>query len=384
MKYALFCLAALLQLPISAAIEPLAKEPADASTSSGTATIHDTFDRRKANRVHIYFVQKINGKRVSNASKDTARATGFSNSTDALGHSREVPAEKVTLSLAANYGGFKELTGELDFVPVAGESYLVKGQFEKEYSSLWLTDLNGKVVTELIERYAADYPHLERSRAAILNAHLERKSSSRLARFAQISSGESDALVQERFGPPDAIEEIPGNIFAERPPRTKYTYEGLGTILFSQKQKKGWLRKEAKGLFVERVTPEFSSSAATDGEPIDLAEAKHLLATDNSTTLRKIAQHYHKTNVRDPEVMDLLAARLARDYRTDNVMLLDALAWFCNTLGASENGRYKPLLTQVAANAKRKKLRRFAKKAATALPEPTGETFPFNALADAG
>lgn len=84
-------------------------------------------------------------------------------------------------------------------------------------------------------------------------------------------------------------------------------------------------------------------------------------------SVSQAAQSIYHTGYRDQEVLDVAAEVLSQKYRTaTSNSEADAYAWVCKAIGASGNGRYKNLLSQVAESGNRK-LSRHCGKAADGL-----------------
>lgn len=92
------------------------------------------------------------------------------------------------------------------------------------------------------------------------------------------------------------------------------------------------------------------------------------LVQGGPVSIREAAQSIYHSNYRDTETLDVAAEVLLQKYRTasDNTTS-DALAWVCKALGVSGNGRYKPVLDEVVANANNRKLDRHCENAADSL-----------------
>ena len=111
-------------------------------------------------------VTEVDGERVPNSNSESSKissGTGFSLNT--VFATREVPAKALKLKLVATHitgapihalfshaaGTFFSVDGVVDFTPLAGGKYVVKGELKKEGSSVWIEDeTTGRVVTEKI------------------------------------------------------------------------------------------------------------------------------------------------------------------------------------------------------------------------------------------
>ena len=92
------------------------------------------------------------------------------------------------------------------------------------------------------------------------------------------------------------------------------------------------------------------------------------LVQGGPVSIREAAQNIYHSGYRDTETLDVAAEVLLQKYRSAaDSTSADALAWVCKALGASGNGRYKPVLDEVVANSNNGKLDRHCEKAADSL-----------------
>ena len=120
-----------------------------------TAFISDSVNAVDGTKGEVFYVEAIDGKSVESAARETRRASrgrGFSLTLQSK--LRQVEARPVRLRLVASHitaapihelasraaGTFFSVEGEVDFIPVAGGKYVVKGELKKGLSSVWLAD----------------------------------------------------------------------------------------------------------------------------------------------------------------------------------------------------------------------------------------------------
>lgn len=135
-------------------------------TTQAVATIADSGFSETDAKAQLFMVAEVDAQSIPNASSESSRASsgaGFRLSTRLT--SREVPARALKLKLVGTHktgapiqslfgmaaGTFFSVTGVVDFTPIAGGSYVVKGELKKEGSSIWIEDTaTGRPVTEKV------------------------------------------------------------------------------------------------------------------------------------------------------------------------------------------------------------------------------------------
>ncbi len=90
---------------------------------------------------------------------------------------------------------------------------------------------------------------------------------------------------------------------------------------------------------------------------------------------RQAAQDIYNGIERNPDVYDVLAEVLSRNYQRGGYIQVDATSWMCKALGATGDARYRLLLEQIADKARERKVRRYAETALEMLP--TGQAQPY-------
>lgn len=110
--------------------------------------------------------------------------------------------------------------------------------------------------------------------------------------------------------------------------------------------------------------------SALQAHALDASGQRYInqLVQGGPVSIREAAQSIYHSGYRGTEALDVAAEVLLQKYRTasDNTTS-DALAWVCKALASSGNGRYKPVLAEVVANANNRKLDRHCSKAANSL-----------------
>lgn len=332
-----------------------------------TATIDDSFKRTGRTKAQLYFVKLIDGKEINNAMAATDAATfGKGPEIQLVGASREIRAQPQKLYIVGrihhgppigyviNAGENYIVEGEIAFAPDAGKKYLVNGQLSEAYSAVWIEDVNGNIVSELVEKKGENFDE-----STLIKPETNNKVLSREELYLNIASGESVELVVEKLGKPDGISNYDGNAFTGKPSHVIYRYDGLGNIQFSGR------KSEAK--FVIALMP----VAKNDG---DISTIKAQLESDGQS-FQLLAQGYYKLDNISDDVLDLFAGKIWEGKASEDPYMIDGLAWLCRTLGKSNNPRYRSLLTDVSETAGSGKLRRYAKVGLKLLPAENVEQF---------
>jgi hypothetical protein len=111
--------------------------------------------------------------------------------------------------------------------------------------------------------------------------------------------------------------------------------------------------------------------------PIDASYADKL-ANGGSSTIRSVASNLVSVEGVDPEVYDVAAEVLLRDYRKAPMQAatIDALAWVTKALMASEDSRYLSVLQEVKENASQAKLRKYGKSTYSKLKKRASKSSP--------
>lgn len=338
----------------------------------GLASINDTCSGPGTSWAHFFYLEEIDGKKVKNARDISDRvSTGQGRNLSALGYRREVPAETLSLTIAANrlnaapisdlFDRSSSSEGVIEVALAPGGIYSVRGIVEKEFSAVWLEDLDGNRVSAIIESPDAAAEIADRLRAIIPATSGPGAALSRQQQFSRLPECEHSSVVEAKLGAPDDISERSGSAWTMRPRTTIYHYTGMGEVHFIGR---------GEELFVSSIT----RTALTEEEltPFSLEERLH---SENADALRAEARGLYSQRVNDPVMLDMIGQRLWEEkYATDPVMI-DAMAWFCRVLGQSGDGRYRPLLNDIAKETGDRKLRRYAEAGRDALPSGSSQVF---------
>ncbi|MFT3929532.1 MAG: hypothetical protein QM709_04450 [Spongiibacteraceae bacterium] len=111
------------------------------------------------------------------------------------------------------------------------------------------------------------------------------------------------------------------------------------------------------GLLIVGLSLSMGASAMSDMEK----QYVERMVSGGPMSVREAADYMYNAGTTDQEALDVAAEVLAQGYRRAEAS--DAMAWVCKVLGNSGNGRYKPLLEQVAKEGDRR-LQRHCSKAA--------------------
>ncbi|TVT68372.1 MAG: hypothetical protein FHP92_20160 [Denitromonas halophila] len=336
--------------------------------SGDTATIDDSFQRLSRSKAKFYYIQQLNDKNIRNALTATYGATeGRGAQLIAMGASRLVPAEPLSLYVVGrvyhsapigylfNSESNYIVEGRVIFTPIAGERYLVSGELGEYYSAVWIEDINGNVVSTMVEVKAPGYFKI---------GDAERPGNRVLTRdelFFGLSGGESVGLVTEKLGAPNSIEKYSAGVFSNSSSTVTYKYDGLGSVLFSS--------KNAEPEFVVRVAPALKH--LQQGTPIEAKFDSEVEAQLNSegSILRYVAKNFYRRDAVDVETLDLIAQKIWSAKSSEDRNTIDAIAWFCRVLEKSNNSRYRDLLEAVSVQAESSKIRKYARSGFELLPD---------------
>lgn len=102
--------------------------------------------------------------------------------------------------------------------------------------------------------------------------------------------------------------------------------------------------------------------------------ADMLLSGDNRQLLNA-AKGISQQGLSNTELIDIMAEILLNNYQDAYNSEIDMLAWLARAIGASENGRYHSVLSEVLTSSDHKKLRRHADTALDDLGKAEGEQY---------
>src|SRR5690554_4225830 len=128
------------------------------------ATINDSFQRQSRGKANFYYLKLIDGKPVHNSLDASASASyGKGLQLVTMGASRPVPVKPLTIHIVGqvyhsapvgatfNAGKNYIVEGEVNFTPKKDQNYLITGSLGETYSAVWIEDINGNVVSKVIE-----------------------------------------------------------------------------------------------------------------------------------------------------------------------------------------------------------------------------------------
>ena len=119
-----------------------------------------------------------------------------------------------------------------------------------------------------------------------------------------------------------------------------------------------------------------SSKAFAELTPQEQLLADMMLSGD-MTQLRAASKQIYSAKIANPELLDIAAAIMLKKYPQATRSEVDPLAWVARAIGASENGRYYSVLSEVVEKTTLDKLERHADKALDDLPGAEGEQFAY-------
>jgi hypothetical protein len=159
----------LLAVALSAALSGCATyEPVPKEYTGPTASIRDFGFSEDGTKAQLFAVTEIDGNRIMNAFWASANAShGRGPSLTTVLPERKVKAAPLKLTLRGSHatgapihaiasqmaGTFFSVDGVVDFTPVAGAVYVVKGELKKEKASVWIEDVStGKPASTVITK----------------------------------------------------------------------------------------------------------------------------------------------------------------------------------------------------------------------------------------
>jgi hypothetical protein len=128
------------------------------------------------------------------------------------------------------------------------------------------------------------------------------------------------------------------------------------------------LRKHAK-IALERLStysawnPVISAGLATSRLPLEEKRIRNMLAAKDLSLFRLGAKRVYHANSGNKDLVALVKKRLMQDYQSANSKeSIDAMAWAIKVLAQSGDSAHIPELDEIIANAKEKKIKKYAKK----------------------
>ena len=132
-------------------------------TTQEVATIYDSGITEGSKKAQLFMVTEVDGQEVPNAYDESSKASkGAGPRLIRVYPSRDVPIKALKLKLLGTHitgapihalfslakGTFYSVNGVVDFTPVAGAKYVVKGELKPEGSAVWIEDqATGKIVS---------------------------------------------------------------------------------------------------------------------------------------------------------------------------------------------------------------------------------------------
>lgn len=325
------------------------------------ATLYDSYQVYSSSRVEFFFVSRIDGKNAYNAYIKSSNASqGMGALMLNYGIHRDIPSRAVRLELTASTGSAapvvslfhsstKQLKGEITFYPEQDQIYQVNGFTSDAYSALWIEDINGKIVSDIVERSGNAADNAEMHAMLDFEGRKADRNRSTAEQFLNLRGGDSQSLLVAKLGKPALEETIESNRSINR---LAYHYDGLGKVYF------GTMTEDPYTSFIR---PDFN-----------LIAFEEALTTKNPLMLQAFARFYYKNGELNEARLDAIAQTLLSWHKSDNPNIVESNAYFCRTLGKSGNLRYQPLLARLAADkSSHKKLQRYAEAALTQLSGDT-------------
>jgi hypothetical protein len=316
--------------------------------SGSLANVHDSFKVHSSRSADIFYIKQINNKDVINAFWKTNRASiGQNGQLMTQGHSHRIPTRKNKLLLSGetthgapigyvlNAGSNYVVQGELEFTAEKDKHYLISGELSKKRSAVWIEDIDGNIVSDVIEIIAGS----EKSTIVSANEYNKvnnrthkqiRGLKDRVALFSNITMGENIDLVEAKIGAPDKISYDKGNFLTGRKGHFDHLYDGLGKIRFNTYGK--------SASTVLKVFPEIADN--------DQQMAYQL--NTSGQTLQHIAREYYKKNSLSQVELDQIAFTIWKNRNTNDDYTEDAVAWLIKVIGKQGNNRYYSLINTLS------------------------------------
>jgi hypothetical protein len=152
-------------LLLAAAVLPAActTSPIPEGYKGPTAYVADSAVPRSNTSVDLFYVSKVNGRRIDDSLAATNAANygrGFLLTPKVIG--RNVPAEPSTFTIVGRthhaapilslMSTEYEVSGDTRFTPLPGQSYVVKGQLGPDHSAVWVEDAaSGAIIGQKVE-----------------------------------------------------------------------------------------------------------------------------------------------------------------------------------------------------------------------------------------
>lgn len=346
------------------------------------AIVDDSFTVHSSRTADMFVIEKADNKNVINAivlSRGASTNKGGVLLTQGYSHKLPVLKNKLVLlghtthgapiGYMLNAGSNYEVSGEVEFTPEEGQHYLVSGELSKESSSVWIENINGEIVTDVIYLEKGKKQSVKMASTAFLamtsikrnpKKTFKNEEAKRVAVFSQIRGGESLKRVLAKLGEPDSTRYDDGNIFTRRPSHIDYIYNGLGKVRFTsfQEQARSVLR-----IFVE--TSEQSGP--------DLVQLE-----TTGITLRNVAKAYYTQSSLSQAELDKIADTIWQNRFKEDNYTEDAVAWLMKVIGKQRANRYYNLIYALTEKKTySRKIRRYADKVLSQLNQVDIQQYQF-------
>lgn len=317
-----------------------------------TAIISDSFKRQSKHSASVFYVKQINNKDIFHV-----RGASQGAHLNTMVASRLVPAELLTIVLvgAPNYSApigavfngksNNQVSGSVSFTPKSDSYYRVNGRLSEGYSSVWIEDANGNVVTEVVE---SGLPVIATENLEASEPVTElNKTRSEAELFLSIMAGDRYFFVESKLGAPDHIsEEVKAKFLSGRAPQVIYTYSKLGKVQFSV-----W---SGKSLVVEKVFPDVDVIKSP-------ADIDVFLGASDSATLLYVVKALYKKGITDEKSLDVVAEKIWRDRESEDTYTIKSVAYLCKIIAKSKNPRYRELLENTSNGESHSKILKYAR-----------------------
>jgi hypothetical protein len=144
-------------LAIALLVSSCVTNPVPEGYTGPLAKIEDTYTPRSERAIDVFFLDRVNGKRVENAlSATVSRNYGRGFSMEPVAYARDVPAQPAVFSIAGrtHYAApileltntVYEIKGDISFTPEPNRTYIVRGSLGPEASAVWIEDAQTKAL----------------------------------------------------------------------------------------------------------------------------------------------------------------------------------------------------------------------------------------------
>jgi len=203
-------------------------------------------------------------------------------------------------------------------------------------------------------------------------------------RFAELGAGQSIDEVYSALGAPDQIfgVSVPrgraGFLFVRvklSSDQIEFYYLETGTARFGYDEtSRRWLLADATSSNPARL---WVAPLGRFGTELDLAEYGDV--QDLRILHKKLTDEVRSVN---PELLDRIVDRIYFSQMETDGPLVVALSHFCTLVGSSATAKYKPVLAKIAETAEHRTLRKYAGRAAQALPQADGAIYMPKGVSD--